>query len=221
MKKLNTTWNELYAEYIKVGFKNWNSYFTTKVRLKKRFLNLVIKNSTSGKPILECGSGTGKFSVYLASLGYDVYAIDLETAMAEQAKRLSKSICPDNPVKVLQGDIRNISFKDKFFSVAHSSGVLEHFSDSVIVELINEQIRVADTVVFSVPSPYFEKKMMGDERFMLRNQWRKIISQSKAKIVKETGYHYKPFIRRIGDVLINPRMLLKPIALYVFVLKEK
>ena len=221
MKKVNATWNELYTEYIKAGFKDWNSYFTTKMRLKKRFLKQVIKNSTSGKPILECGSGTGKFSAYLASLGYDVYAIDLEPEMVDQAKQLSQSICPDNPVKVLQGDIRNIPFEDKFFSVAHSSGVLEHFSDSDIIKNINEQIRVADTVVFSVPSPYFEKKMMGDERFMLRKKWREIISQSKAKVVKETGYHYKPFNKRIGDILISPKVLLKPIALYVFVLKEK
>lgn len=221
MKKENTTWNKLYAEYIKAEFKDWDDYFLTKMKLKRRFLKLVIKNSISGKPILECGSGTGKFSAYLASLGYDAYAIDLELAMIEQAKQLSRSICPENPVKVLQGDIRDIPFNDKYFSVAHSSGVLEHFSDLTIVEIINEQIRVADTMVFSVPSPYFENKMMGNERFMLRNRWRKIISQSKAKIVKETGYHYKPFKKRIGDALFNPRTILKPIALFVFVLKEK
>jgi len=85
----------------------------------------------------------------------------------------------------------------------------------------NEQIRVADTVIFSVPSQYFEKKMLGDERFLSRNKWRKIISKSNAKIIKETGYHYKPLIKRIIDIFQKPSGILKPIALYVFVLQKK
>jgi len=221
MRKINITWYELYSSYIKADYKTWDEYFLSKMKLKKRFLDLVIKYSVTGKPILECGAGTGKSSAFLASLGFDVYAIDLEPAMVEQAKELSDSISPHNPVKVSQGNIMNIPFNNKYFSVAHSSGVLEHFKDSKIVEIINEQIRVADTIVFSVPSPYFEKKMMGDERFMLRNKWRKIISQSKTKIIKETGYHYKPFKKRFGASLKNPRILFKPIALYVFVLRER
>ena len=45
------------------------------------------------------------------------------------------------------------------FSVTHSSGVMEHYSDEEIVKLINEQLRVSDVCVFSVPTAYFEKKM--------------------------------------------------------------
>ena len=56
---------------------------------------------------------------------------------------------------------------------------------------------------------------------MLRSEWREIISQSNAIIVKETGYHYKPFKKRIYDLLKNPKMIFRPIALYVFVLKGK
>lgn len=221
MVKQDNEWNNLYANYIKEDFKNWDEYFKTKMKLKKRFLKLVIKYSQNGKPVLECGCGTGKFAAYLASLGLDSYAMDLETAMVEQSKQLSISVSPNNPVKVFQGDISNIPFDDKFFSVTHSSGVFEHYSDSKIVELINEQLRVADICIFSVPTPYFEKKMLGNERFMRRKQWREIISQSNAKIIRETGYHYKTFSKRVLDILKKPKRLFKPIALYTFVLEEK
>lgn len=214
-------WNNLYANYIKEDFKNWDEYFKIKMKLKRRFLKLVLKYSKNGKHVLECGAGTGKFAVYLASLGLNSYAMDLEKAMVEQAEQLSTSISPNNPVKVLQGDISNIPFEDKFFSVTHSSGVFEHYSDLKIEELINEQLRVSDICIFSVPTKYFEKKMLGNERFMTRKQWREIISQSNAKIIKETGYHYKTLGKRILDILKKPKRIFKPIALYTFVLKEK
>ena len=76
-------------------------------------------------------------------------------------------------------------------------------------------------IFVSVPTPYFEKKMLGNERFMRRKQWREIISQSNAKIIRETGYHYKTFSKRVLDILKKPKRLFKPIALYTFVLEEK
>ena len=221
MDKVDNRWNKLYDNYIKDEFKDWEQYFKIKMKLKKPFLNLVLKYSKSGKPVLECGAGTGKFSAYLASLGIDAYAMDLEHAMVEQAKDLSNKVSPNNPVKVIQGDIRKIPYKDKFFSVTHSSGVFEHYSDLEIVEIINEQLRVSEVCVFSVPTPYFEKKMLGNERFMMRKEWEKIISKSKAKIIKETGYHYKTFGKRMADIIKNPKWIFKPIALYTFVLMEK
>lgn len=221
MEKIDNKWNTLYDNYIKEEFRDWHQYFKIKMKLKKRFLKLVLEYSKNGKPVLECGSGTGKFSAYLASLGLDSYAMDLEPAMVEQAKELSNKISPNHPVTVLQGDIRNIPFEDKFFSVTHSSGVFEHYCDSEIVEIINEQLRVSEVCIFSVPTSYFEKKMLGNERFMKRKEWRNIISQSNAEIVKETGYHYKKLGKRIVDIIKKPKRIFKPIALYVFVLMEK
>lgn len=221
MKKNNNTWNELYAKYINEEFKDWEQYFSIKMKLKKKFLKQVIKYSKNGKPVLECGCGTGKFSAYLASLGLNTYAMDLEDAMVEQTKKISKSISPKNLVNVFKGDVATIPFENNFFSVTHSSGVLEHYSDKEIVKLINEQLRVSDVCIFSVPTTYFEKKMLGNERFMKRKEWRKIISQSDGKIIKETGYHYKGLKKRILDIIKKPKKIFKPIALYVFVLKKK
>ena len=41
---------------------------------------------------------------------------------------------PTNNVNVFQGDIRKIPFEDKYFSVTHSSGVMEDYSDDEIVK---------------------------------------------------------------------------------------
>ena len=221
MENKDNQWNKLYQNYINKEYKNWDEYFKTKMKLKKKFLNQVLKYYDGKKPVLECGAGTGKFSAYLASKGVKTYAMDLEQAMVEQAKKLSKQISPENEINVFQGDIRKIPFKNKYFSVTHSSGVMEHYYDEEIIEIINEQLRVSDICVFSVPTPYFEKKMFGNERFKKKNKGREIINKSNAKIIKETGYHYKTFFNRLMDICKKPKRILKPIALYVFVLKEK
>jgi ubiquinone/menaquinone biosynthesis C-methylase UbiE len=217
----DNTWSNLYKDYIKKEYSNWDQYYNTKMKLKRKFLKQVIKYSKSGKPILECGCGTGKGSLYFALLGIDTYAMDLEQSMVDDTNNLSSIRCPLNPIKAFKGNVNSIPYKDKFFSVTHSSGVMEHYSDIDIVKMINEQIRVSDYCVFSVPTKYFEKKMLGNERFMTRREWTNIINKSNACVIKKTGYHYKKLNKRIIDIIKKPKRLFKPIALYTFVLKEK
>lgn len=218
-KNKSEKWNFLYKKYIDSNFKDWNQYYYVKMKLKKRFLTQVIKYSNSGKPILECGCGTAKTTMFLSTVEISAYAMDIEEEMVNAAKERFKNLHSD--YTIIQGDIHKIPYSDKFFSVTHSSGVLEHFSDSEIIKLINEQLRVSDYCIFSVPTSYFEKKMLGNERFLKRKEWRKIINQSRAEIIKETGYHYKKIKYRIIDIIKKPKRLFKPIALYVFVLKER
>jgi len=218
----NVKWNELYEANVQKNFGNWDYYIKAKIKLKKKFFALVFQYA-GGKPLLECGTGTGKFAAYLATLGYDSYAVDIEDGMVEKAIQLSQKVSPDNPVKVSKADIRNLPFDDKFFSVAHSNGVFEHYQDEEIVQLINEQLRAADTIVFGVPSTYYgeNEKMHGDERFLAKKKWRDIIAGSNAKIVKETGCHSWPFKRRMLEIAKSPSKIFKPIAIYTFALQDK
>ena len=220
MTKLNGKWNTLYRNYINKNFSDWDEYFNIKMKLKRKFIKQVLKYSVSGKPVLECGCGTGKTSILLASYDITTYTMDIEKEMVKEAKKKSKEMYPENLVNVFVGDIRKIPYENKFFSVSHSSGVLEHYSDEEIVNLINEQLRVSDYCVFSVPTKYFEKKMLGNERFLSRKEWRNIISKSNAKIIKESGYHYKTLKYRLLDIIKKPNRIFKPVALYLYVLKE-
>ena len=36
-------WNKLYENYINAEFKDWDEYFKTKMKLKKKFLKQVLK----------------------------------------------------------------------------------------------------------------------------------------------------------------------------------
>jgi ubiquinone/menaquinone biosynthesis C-methylase UbiE len=214
-------WDGLYEKEIREHYGNAQNYINQKRRLKHNFLELIQRNASSEKPMLEAGSGTGKTSAYFASKGYQAYAMDIEEDMLIKAKALSKMITPDNPVKIIHADVHRIPYDDKFFSVTHSSGVLEHFQDDEIVELLNEQLRVSDKVVFAVPSPYFKIKMNGDERFLSKKKWRWLISKTRGKIITETGTHYRPLCQRIIEFPKNLHRIIYPKANYVFELEEK
>ena len=40
------------------------------------------------------------------------------------------------------------------------------------------------------------------------------------KIIKESGYHYKTLKYRLLDIIKKPNRIFKPVALYLYVLKE-
>ncbi|MBR4418876.1 MAG: hypothetical protein IKT33_02615, partial [Clostridia bacterium] len=76
---MTKTWSEVYInkEIEKFGNieaflnRDWQSIMKKKTRLRQNFFNLILKNANNGKPIIECGSGTGITTSYLSSLGYE------------------------------------------------------------------------------------------------------------------------------------------------------
>ena len=87
MTKLNGKWNTLYRNYINKNFSDWDEYFNIKMKLKRKFIKQVLKYSVSGKPVLECGCGTGKTSILLSSHGITTYAMDIEKEMVKETKK--------------------------------------------------------------------------------------------------------------------------------------
>jgi len=219
-------WDEQYEKVITNMFGGLDNYLSAKLKVRRPMINQVVKHAGtvgSGKPIIECGAGTGKLSAFFAHLGYDAFAIDIDDSMLQVAKEMSDKISPTNPVKLMNADIKNIPFDDKYFSVAHSHGVLEHFSDAEIREIIREELRIADTVVLGAPSPYFaeEEKMHGDERYLPRKKWRELIVGSNANIIAETGMHVLPFHKRLQHFARHPEKIFAPKAIHLFTIKDK
>jgi len=216
---MTNNWKELYENEVKLHYGTWENYFAQKFKLKKPLIDLLLKNAglSPDKPTIECGVGTGKLASLIASKGFTSYGLDVDGEMLKHARAFSNSVTPDNPVKLINADIRKLNFADKYFSLAHSGGVLEHFPDDVIVQVLGEQIRVADNVVFAVPSTYFlDDEKMNNERRIHKNDWRKLIHESGGEIFSETGYHYRPFKSRMVEQIKRPQKIFLPKANFVF-----
>lgn len=163
-------------------------YILAKAREKKPLIDKVIKYSKNGK-ILEAGSGTSVNSIYLSRLGYKVTCADNDEEMISLARKIAKS----DQIKFLNVDILNLDLEDRV-DVVFSHGVLEHFSDEEIRKIINKELDLGDYLIFSIPSNFFNASdaINGDERFLSRNKWRKIINRSEGEIVEEFSYFYDP-----------------------------
>ena len=113
------------------------------------------------------------------------------------SKKYFLSKFENSNINYLCKDIRNINVKEKY-DVCYSIGILEHYNDDEIIELINKQTSISEYVIFGIPTKYFDedKKMYGNERYLSPQHWRKIIKKSNCKIIGESSYHYLSFFKK-------------------------
>lgn len=166
-KDIETLW-ELYF----TGRKN-APYFIKRWIRHSAFFKALLKGRPRPMKFLEVGIGAATFSMAIASLSRKVWAIDKNPGVVKDAKRRCKRLGADVDIRL--GDAFDIPFPDDSFDIAFSQGVLEHFTDEEIHKLVQEQLRVAKQVLFSVPSEWHPNKLIGNERFMSVKEWLKIL----------------------------------------------
>lgn len=214
MKK---TWYEIYIDEINEKG-SISNYVNDKIKTKKILIDLIKKYSPN-KKIIEAGSGTGILSTYLASLGFDSVAIDIDKDILNLSKKIAKEYGAKNKPKFMINSILELNYKNKEFDVSFSNGVLEHFSDKEIIKTIKKQLKIANTVIVGIPTKYFDdnEAMYGDERFLKLKFWREIISQAGGKIIEEKSCHFltKP------KILLNFKKYFRPFPYRIFVIQEK
>lgn len=94
-----------------------------------------------GDRILEVGAGTGAYSLYYASQGYSVDAVELVEA---NVNVLKSKITPDMNIRAIQGNALDLSmYEDNTFDVTLVLGPLYHlFKKEEEKKAIEEAIRV-------------------------------------------------------------------------------
>lgn len=101
-------------------------------------MNYIQKYLKKGSKILEIGAGTGRYSIALAKMGYDVTAVELVESNLKVLRENSKGL--DN-LKCYQGDVLNLQFEDNSFDLVLCLGPMYHLfnkkdKDRAIAETI-------------------------------------------------------------------------------------
>lgn len=208
-------WRTLYERQI-AKFDDVDKYILKNLKKKKVYLDAIEKYSKN-KKIIECGCGTGKISTYFQNKGYSVTAVDIDNEILHLAKNIVKKSSFSEMPKFEIMSILNLQYKNKSFDVAFSNGVLEHFTDDEIIKILMEEMRIADIVIFGVPSKYFndDEFMHGDERYLTREEWRTLITKAKGKVIEENAFHSQSLKKRIKN-----KKLFKQKEFNLFIIKE-
>ena len=89
----------------------------------KTTMHYIQKYLKKGSKILEIGAGTGRYSIALAKMGYDVTAVELVEnnlkVLRENAKGLEN-------LKSYQGDALNLQFENNSFDLVLCFGPMYH-----------------------------------------------------------------------------------------------
>lgn len=187
--------------------KKWHDFYkTTAVDLEYFFYHRLDFNTfyskilqySNGKRLLETGIGTGISSIILADKGFRVTSIDSDQEILEMCRNLNIKY-GSNKLNLIRMDVFNLGFKDNSFDLIFHQGVLEHFDADGIKKILNEQLRAASTIVFSVPSIRKKRRDFGDENLWTILQWKSILKDFK--IIDSFGSHYP---RGIGLLLDRP-----------------
>ena len=139
------------------------------------------------RDVLEVGCGSARGAILAKRLQpwRRVVGLDIDPKVCELARRYYTKVRAD--IIVVEGDVFKLSYPPDSFGVTFSSGLLEHYSDDDIVKAMKEQLRVAETVIASVPTDHYYyqrgKKEYGDERMIDKMHWIELFSKA-GKIVE-------------------------------------
>lgn len=148
------------------------------------------KLQTFGKTFIDYGFGSGYLAIALANRDKSVTGIEINEELykiASEQKDLS-----------FLSDKGKLNFimdkKDLPVNVdcVYSDGLLEHFDDEKIIEILKEQMKYSDTIVFNVPTKYYPWTTFGDERLLKLEDWENILKPLN-KYLTELYYYADKF----------------------------
>lgn len=212
-------WCDIYNDQIekKGGILKYSNY---KISHKQKLINTIKKYAKNR--IIEVGCGTGIIVSNLASMGYEVYGIDINKDILKLASEIEKKCYEVNKAIFRKQSLFALNFGKDYFDVSFSCGVLEHFSDSKIVDAIKSQLSISRHTIIVIPTKYFnpEEALQDGEnkdRFLSLKHWRGLIDKSGGTIIEERSYHHHTLFK----IIIELNKYFRPMPYRIFVLSKK
>ena len=165
----------------------YNRFGITRTKLNERFLSgLSVDN------ILEVGGNTGIQLLILNKMGYkNLYGIEIN----EYAIDITKEITKGKDIYVIKGSALDIPYKDSFFDLVFTSGVLIHISPSDIELVLDEIYRCTKRYIWGYEY-YSDKYTMinyrGENNLLWKADFASLFMErhKDLRLVKEERFAY-------------------------------
>ena len=170
-------WNKFYLD-------NWGD---TKDEMNKKCFGNVLSPDSK---ILEVGCNTGMQLRCLQDMGYkDIYGIELQQYAVEQAKSHTENI------NIIQGSGFDLPFRDGFFDMVCTNGVLIHIAPKDHHKIMDEMYRTSSKFICGFEYYSEETKDInyrGNKGFLLKADFAQIFMDRfpDLKLVSKEMYPY-------------------------------
>ena len=121
--------------------------------------------------------------LHLQSQGFtNLYGIEIQDRAINYAKHRTDNL------NIIKGDALNIPFKDGFFDLVFTHGVLIHISPENIHKVINEIHRVSSNYIWGLEyyaDAYMDLEYHGQKNIMWKTDFAKLYQDTKQDLVLE------------------------------------
>lgn len=163
-----------------------NRYGITKTEMNNKFIGDFPKDIR----ILEVGTNVGNQLKHLQSMGFtNLYGIEIQDRAIEFSKQTTRGL------NIIKGDALDIPFKDGFFDLVYTHGVLIHISPDNIKNAISEINRVSNKYIWGLEyyaKEYTEIEYHGQMNLLWKTDFKKLYLDNfnELKEIKEEKYKY-------------------------------
>jgi len=163
-----------------------SKYGVTRTQLNQRFLEGMDRSIR----VLEVGSNVGNQLLCLQSMGFvNLYGIELQSYAVELSKARTKRI------NIIEGSAFDIPYKDGYFDLVFTSGVLIHINPSDIVWALREILRCTREYIWGFEyyaDEHTEITYRGHKELLWKADYAKLYLQrfEDLKIVEEERLKY-------------------------------
>lgn len=163
----------------------WGNYYSSKYSIGMYISNIILHLPylikiiiIKPKKILEIGCGTATHTIFLSYFLPSTYFVilDKNNNILKNAEKNIKKLKRKN-ITIKKSNVFSLPFKKDSFDLIISQGLLEHFDNKKMIDLIKESLRISKEILFSVPSQSYPNKDFGDERLLSPVAYRSILNE--------------------------------------------
>lgn len=133
-----------YTDRNSYALEDWNQFYKTTWGYTKLEMNeKCFQDIPKTAKILEVGCNTGMQLRGLQAMGFEqLYGVEIQHYAVEEAKKYTKNI------NVIQGSGFDIPFKDGYFDIVGTNGVLIHISPDDLPKMMDEMYRCSGQYIW-------------------------------------------------------------------------
>lgn len=191
MAKWSGEFGKEYTDRNALTFEEMETEYQKRYGLTRKEMNLEFLGDLERSiRILEVGSNIGNQLLCLQDMGFkSLYGIELQEYAVELSKARTKNI------NIIQGSAFDIPYKDGFFDIVFTSGVLIHISPSDIGKVLKEIHRCTAKFIWGFEyfaDTYEEVEYRGNVELLWKTNFAKLYldSFSDLRLLKEKRFKY-------------------------------